>query len=575
MTDAVQPTAAAPDRASRFTWEPDDIEIVDDGPDQGATAMPYHISDDGKGNSVLGEDGQPVEGGAHPDHESAVKHLAALEANVPDAHKAIDAGDMPGQHWAGDSKPNCPACKEPLAVDAPGHCKCAKCGAECIVDSAGATHPLAKVVQLLDLTKGGNNEPGHPFRGNQYGGGQGDGGDQSVSHEAKLSWKGSNTGQHAMPHGDSSALTRSADWKAYSVVKRGDGRHEALVHTVDSENQFNTKTQSLGMGHTDKEAKALAHLHYTGKHNAVANPELWAKAPGNPVNFGKDELAGALVKALPADARFDLFVPITKIDLQRREVWGTGALEQADHSDEIMDYNASKPRFEKWSEAASLRTGGKSLGNVREMHQPIAAGKLIAFQPKDLDKRFDVGVQVLDDSTWRKVEGGVLTGFSVGGDYGRRWRDGKLTRYEALPTELSLVDAPCMPGATFQHVIKADGTAGQPLLLKGGLGTDRISIVKVNWPKPPAEIPAEAVGTPVEQVPNPQHTLELNPASPPTGAALQNAGAASADLTSQAKSLMAATPIRKEDEPTMVKVVTRKQFAKVRPTANRVAKIRR
>jgi hypothetical protein len=57
------------------------------------------------------------------------------------------------------------------------------------------------------------------------------------------------------------------------------------------------------------------------------------------------------------------------------------------------------------------------------------------------------------------VEAGVYTGFSVGGSYERRWSDFTqpgVTRYTAKPTEISIVDAPCIPSATFQ-VIKADG----------------------------------------------------------------------------------------------------------------------
>lgn len=44
--------------------------------------MPYHIDDN---NCVCGEDGKPVPGGCHDTPAEAKKHLAALEANVPDA----------------------------------------------------------------------------------------------------------------------------------------------------------------------------------------------------------------------------------------------------------------------------------------------------------------------------------------------------------------------------------------------------------------------------------------------------------------------------------------------------------
>ena len=48
--------------------------------------MPYKLSKDGK--TVLNADtGESVPGGKHPNHKSALKHLAALEINVPDAKK--------------------------------------------------------------------------------------------------------------------------------------------------------------------------------------------------------------------------------------------------------------------------------------------------------------------------------------------------------------------------------------------------------------------------------------------------------------------------------------------------------
>lgn len=173
----------------------------------------------------------------------------------------------------------------------------------------------------------------------------------------------------------------------------------------------------------------------------------------------------------------NLFIPITKIDAERREVWGWGAVEERDNSDEIMDYNSSKPLWMEWSQKAQKRSGGKSLGNLRAMHQPIAAGKLIDLRPDDNKKGFFVGARIVDDNEWKKVQQGVYTGFSVGGSYQRRWMDYNqpgVTRYTAKPSEISIVDSPCIPSATFE-VIKADGVkerrhfkpgnSGQPMVL--------------------------------------------------------------------------------------------------------------
>ena len=164
------------------------------------------------------------------------------------------------------------------------------------------------------------------------------------------------------------------------------------------------------------------------------------------------------------------FIPIYKVHAERREVWGYGAEEAPDKSNEIMDYAASKPHFQEWSQRIQKASGGKSLGNLRAMHKAIAAGRIIGMEPRDAEKRIWIGAHVVDEAEWRKVEQGVYTGFSVGGRYGKRWadpQDPSLTRYEAFPEELSLVDNPCMYGAEFE-VIKQAGAAPELRKFTGG-----------------------------------------------------------------------------------------------------------
>jgi len=150
----------------------------------------------------------------------------------------------------------------------------------------------------------------------------------------------------------------------------------------------------------------------------------------------------------------DIFLPLLKVDLDRRLVSGVATAETPDRAGEIFDYASSKPYFEQWSAEALAASGGKSFGAVRAMHGNVAAGKLTDIAFDDAAKRITVAAKIVDDDEWRKVQEGVYTGFSQGGRYVKRWPDADtgLTRYTAEPHEISLVDLPCVRDATFEVV---------------------------------------------------------------------------------------------------------------------------
>lgn len=158
-----------------------------------------------------------------------------------------------------------------------------------------------------------------------------------------------------------------------------------------------------------------------------------------------------------------MFIPITKVDAEKRIVYGVATAEAQDLSGEICDYASTKPLYEKWSASFHTASGGKSLGNLRAMHGKVAAGKLTDIVFDDAQKCITIAAKVVDDDEWRKVEEGVYTGFSQGGRYVKRWADpagSDVTRYTADPHEISLVDMPCLPGATFE-IVKAAGESAR------------------------------------------------------------------------------------------------------------------
>jgi hypothetical protein len=157
----------------------------------------------------------------------------------------------------------------------------------------------------------------------------------------------------------------------------------------------------------------------------------------------------------------DIYARIYKVDEATRTVTGRAAQEILDRSNEVMDYKKSKPLFQQWSAECFADSGGKSHGNVREMHSNVAAGKLTSLTFDDAECAIDVEALIVDDQSWEKVQAGVFTGFSIGGSYQSKTQEvmnGKMvTRYVAAPSEISLVDRPCIPSAKF-FFTKRDGS---------------------------------------------------------------------------------------------------------------------
>jgi hypothetical protein len=155
-------------------------------------------------------------------------------------------------------------------------------------------------------------------------------------------------------------------------------------------------------------------------------------------------------------------MPFSKVDEERRIVSGFATLDNVDKQADIVTAEASVKAFSKFR------------GNIREMHQPISVGKMVAFkEDKYFDpesKKFYSGVYVSTyiskgaQSTWEKVLDGTLSGFSIGGKM-NKWDDAYdesmekkiriIKEYDLV--ELSLVDSPANQFANVLSVEKVDG----------------------------------------------------------------------------------------------------------------------
>ncbi len=153
-----------------------------------------------------------------------------------------------------------------------------------------------------------------------------------------------------------------------------------------------------------------------------------------------------------------VFVPLVKIDEERRLIIARAAQELVDKSNEIMDYESAKPEFEAWSADYHRMSNGLSKGNVRVMHTRTVAGKLTDLGFDDDAKAVDIVMKIEDDQEWRKAKSGCYTGVSIGGGYRKKWKDPTgAMRYTPRISEISLVDSPCIPTALFAELVKADG----------------------------------------------------------------------------------------------------------------------
>jgi len=160
-----------------------------------------------------------------------------------------------------------------------------------------------------------------------------------------------------------------------------------------------------------------------------------------------------------SDTLLRMFLPLRKVDEEKRLVYGVLAEEAVDKAGEIFDYAKSKPHFEAWSNAFKKATDGKSSGNLRVMHTEKVAGHFESIEFDDVAHQVLAVAKVTDDDSWKHVLAGDYTGYSIGGQYANRWQDpvAKARRYEAVPVEGSLCDNPSMYGATFQ-LLKSDGS---------------------------------------------------------------------------------------------------------------------
>jgi hypothetical protein len=201
-------------------------------------------------------------------------------------------------------------------------------------------------------------------------------------------------------------------------------------------------------------------------------------------------------------------MPLTKVDAERRIVSGFATLDNLDRQNDIVTPEASLDAFSKFR------------GNIREMHQPKAIGKMVAFKEDKYfdpeEKKFYQGIYVSAyvskgaQDAWEKVLDGTYTGFSIGGKM-NKWDDAYDEKMDAsiriikdyTLVELSLVDS---PANQFANIISVEKVDGVDTII--GEGTETI-LENVFWDKESGLVTISE---------------EESANSPVTGASMQNIG---------------------------------------------------
>jgi hypothetical protein len=157
-----------------------------------------------------------------------------------------------------------------------------------------------------------------------------------------------------------------------------------------------------------------------------------------------------------------LSIPFTKVNRENRTVSGFATLDNVDQTGDVVTAEASVKAFENFR------------GNLREMHQSIAVGKVVSFKPETYydqkSQTFYNGVYVTSyiskgaQDTWEKVLDGTLSGFSIGGKIKESDNEVNKSTGEAVRfikdydlVELSIVDSPANELCNILSIEKVNG----------------------------------------------------------------------------------------------------------------------
>ncbi len=165
------------------------------------------------------------------------------------------------------------------------------------------------------------------------------------------------------------------------------------------------------------------------------------------------------------DDHISLSMNFAKVDKANRIVSGYASVDNVDLQGDYLPTEVALKAFNEFR------------GNVREMHDKVAVGKVLSFTERPVydqkaDKTYtgiyvDAFISKGAESTWEKILDGTLTGFSIGGNvvesspvFDKAANRMVRVLKDISLFELSVVDSPANPLANFTSILKIkDGNA--------------------------------------------------------------------------------------------------------------------
>jgi phage head maturation protease len=161
----------------------------------------------------------------------------------------------------------------------------------------------------------------------------------------------------------------------------------------------------------------------------------------------KNEGDSCVAKSIEEMNDFGMYCDFQKMDEETRMVYGYATNDTLDSQFEIVEMDATAKAVEDYSK----------WRNIRVMHkaEPVGTAPVLEMRKAGLW----VGAEIVDDDAWNKVKKGVYKGFSIGGrklkvvqEFSEALKKNINRIKEYMLTEISLVDRPANPSATFSFI---------------------------------------------------------------------------------------------------------------------------